>query len=143
VDAKTRALSMVPLFAACGSGELDAIARLADEIDIPAGEELTHEGRSGREFFVILDGSVRVEREGNVIRTLGPGEFFGEIALIDGGPRTATVTTETPVRALVLAHHDFRTLINDNPAVARTVLLALAARVRDHEAGPTLGGLAS
>jgi CRP/FNR family transcriptional regulator, cyclic AMP receptor protein len=130
VDAKQRTLAQVPLFAGLRGREIEELGRLADEVEIRAGTELTREGRSGDEFFVLLEGSVRVERDGGRIATLGPGDFLGEIALIDGGPRSATAVAEGPVRALVLGHREFDTLMDDFPGVARAVLLAFAQRVR-------------
>ena len=137
MDAKLRALAAVPLFAGLGGHQLEAVGRLADEIDLPEGSELTRQGKSAHEFFVLLDGTVRVERDGKAVRHLGAGDFLGEIALVDGGPRTATVVAATPVRALVIGHREFNTLLEDYPEISRIVLRALANRVRniapDHE----------
>ena len=84
------------MFAGVGNRDLTEIEQLVDEVDVPAGAELTREGARGQEFFILVDGSVRVERDGRRVNTLGPGDFLGEIALIDGKPRIATVTTEQP-----------------------------------------------
>jgi CRP-like cAMP-binding protein len=130
-DEKLELLRRVPLLAACDKRGLQEVGRLADGIDVPAGKTLMREGESGSEFFVIVDGTVRVDRGGQRIRTLGPGDFFGEIALVDRGPRTATVTTETPAKMLVLAHREFHSLMDRHPGIQKSVLTALAKRVRN------------
>ena len=133
MDQKLQLLRQVPLFAGLGGREIQEIGRLVDEIDLPAGKELTREGRTAEEFFVILDGSVRIDRGGAQIRKLGTGDFLGEIALVDGGPRTATATAETPVRVLVIAHREFHSLMDRFPSIQASVLRALAERVRQME----------
>jgi len=133
MDEKQRMLSRVPLFARCGGRSLEEIGKLADEIDVKDGTELMHEGRPGGEFFVIVDGRVRIERGGKVIATLGQGDFLGEIALIDGGPRTATAVADGPARLLVVAHREFHTLMADYPDIRLEILQALAERVRKLE----------
>jgi CRP/FNR family cyclic AMP-dependent transcriptional regulator len=130
MDDKARMLSRVPLFERLNGRALSHVERLVDEIDMPAGKALTREGLSGREFFIILDGNVSVSRGGETVATLGPGDFFGEIALLDGGPRTATATTSTPCRLLVLAHREFDSLLAEHVEVRAAVLEALAQRVR-------------
>src|SRR5688572_7820384 len=104
MDQKLELLRRVPLFAGLEQDELEAIGQIAEEMDAPAGEELTHEGRHEGYFFVIVSGTVRVERRGKAVNTLHDGEFLGEISLLDGGPRTATATTETPSTLLVMTH---------------------------------------
>jgi CRP/FNR family transcriptional regulator, cyclic AMP receptor protein len=132
-DQKLRLLRGVPLFANCSKASLGQIARLADEVELPAGRVLTQQGRIGNEFFVIVEGKVRVERDGRRIQTEGPGDFLGEIALIDHRPRTATATCETPCRLLVLAHREFHALLAVSPAISNAVLKALAQRLRGLE----------
>ena len=127
-DVKTRLISGVPLFAQCSKGELQEIAAIADEIDIAEGKELTTEGSPGREFFVIIDGTASVAQEGDQINDLGPGDFFGEVALVKDTPRTATVTATSPVRALVVTRQNFKRLIERQPDIERTVLKALVDR---------------
>lgn len=135
MDNKLELLSRVPLFSRCRGNALEELGRLADEIDVPAGATLTQEGKSGAEFFVLVDGRVRVEREGKVVGRLEPGDFFGEIALIDGGPRSATVVAEMPAKLLVIAHREFHTLLADFPGIRQAVFEALAQRVRNLEPG--------
>ena len=133
VDKKIELLAAVPLFARLDRDGLRQLAQLADEIDLPAGKELTHQGASAHEFFLILDGTVRVERDGETIQTLNEGDFLGEIGLVDKRPRTATVVAETPVRVFVLGHREFNTLMNNFPDIRSAVLEALAERVRSSE----------
>jgi CRP/FNR family transcriptional regulator, cyclic AMP receptor protein len=137
VDEKLKLLKGVPLFSRLGGHALEEVGRLAEEIDLPAGRELMRQGSPGSEFFVIVTGTVRIDQDGSTIRTLGPGDFLGEIALIDGGPRTATATAESAVRVLVLGRREFNTLIADFPEIRLAVLEALAHRVRRHEPDAT------
>jgi CRP/FNR family transcriptional regulator, cyclic AMP receptor protein len=127
-DVKTKLISGVPLFAQCSKAELQEIAAIADEIDIDEGKELTREGSPGREFFVIIEGTASVAQDGEQINDLGPGDFFGEVALVKDTPRTATVTATSPVRALVVTAQNFRRLIEHQPNIERTVLKALVDR---------------
>lgn len=126
---KIDAIKKVPLFGHCTKDELAAVARLADEIDLPEGKVLTKQGERGHEFLVLLEGSAEVVRDGEKIAELGAGDFFGEISLISHIPRTATVTATTPIRALVVADHDFRTLLDGSPNISLKVLQALAERL--------------
>lgn len=132
-DQKLQLLKGVPLFANCSKTSLGQIARLVDEVQLPAGRVLMQQGRVGNEFFVIVEGKVRIERDGRRIDTEGPGDFLGEIALVDHRPRTATAICETPCRFLVLAHREFHTLLADSPPIANAVLKALAERLRNLE----------
>jgi CRP-like cAMP-binding protein len=122
-------LGQVPLFAGCSREDLETVARLADEVDVPAGHALTREGASGREFVVLLDGAAVVERGGEALATLGPGDFLGEIALLMRAPRTATVTTTAPSRLLVLTDRAFRELTDRIPAMAARAWSATAERL--------------
>jgi CRP/FNR family cyclic AMP-dependent transcriptional regulator len=119
----------VPLFARCSRAELKEIALLADEIDLHEGKEMTREGAPGREFFVLLDGTADVKKNRRRVNTLGPGDFFGEIALVSREPRTATVIATSPVRALVITDRSFRRLLDDAPRVQTKVMEALAERL--------------
>jgi CRP-like cAMP-binding protein len=128
-DSKVAAIARVPLFSRLSKGELARIAQLADEVDLPEGKTLTKEGTRGREFFVLLEGSAEVQRKGQRIATMHGGDFFGEIALVTDVPRTATVTTNSPVRALVITDRDFRNLLHESPAIQGKVLEAIASRL--------------
>jgi len=119
----------VPLFARCSKPELKEIAMLADEIDLRAGKELTRQGALGREFFVLLEGTADVKKDNRKVNTLGPGDFFGEIALVSREPRTATVIATSPVRALVITDRSFRRLLDDAPQVQTKVMEAMAQRL--------------
>jgi CRP-like cAMP-binding protein len=128
MNAKMELLSRVPLFQGLSKRQLQQVATLADEIDLPADRELTHEGASGKEFLVLVDGVADVTRNGELINTLGPGDFLGEISLVTGWPRTATVTTRTPSRVLVLSAPGFRALLHRMPRIQSKVLDALVLR---------------
>jgi CRP-like cAMP-binding protein len=126
---KVEALRRVPLFEHCSTRELSKIAKTVDEIDLPEGRTLTHEGMYGREFVVLAEGIADVEHDGEIVNTLGPGDFFGEISLVTGIPRTATVSTRSPARLLVLNAQSFRSLLARAPMVRRRVLSAAALRL--------------
>jgi CRP/FNR family cyclic AMP-dependent transcriptional regulator len=128
-DAKIELLKTVPLFEDCSKSELAQIASLADELDLPGERELTHEGSTGKEFVILVDGEADIMRDGNLIAGLGAGDFVGEIALVTGQPRTATVRTRGPSRVLVIGAPAFRGLMRDVPAIQTRVLMALAARL--------------
>jgi len=128
-DQKLELLKHVPLLEGLSSKDLVEVGQLADEVDVPDGQVLCREGAPGSEFFVIVDGSVRIDQGGKAIATLGPGEFLGEIALIDDRPRTATATSVGPTSLLVLTRGGFRTLMMDFPAIEHTVMKALVDRI--------------
>jgi len=124
-------LKAVPLFAACSRKELQRIARASDETTIAAGTEFVRQGEIGREAFVIVQGQARVDRNGKKVATLGPGACIGELALLDKGPRTATVRAETPLTVLVLGPREFSGLLDEVPGLSHKLLTALASRVRE------------
>ena len=132
-NAKIELLKRVPLFAACSKRELAEIALLADELNLPAARDLTREGASGQEFLILVEGEADVLRKGRLVAGLGPGDFLGEIALVTGAPRTATVKTRGPSRILVLTASGFRTLMHDIPSIEDKVLAALRARIPDDD----------
>jgi CRP/FNR family cyclic AMP-dependent transcriptional regulator len=132
-DPKLKRLSQVQLFSACSKRDLSRIAALADEIDVPAGRVLMRQGDLGREAFVIANGRARATIRGKRSAKLGPGECFGEMALLHQAPRSATVTAETDMRLLVLGTRQFSALIEDVPVVGRRVLAAVAERLREAE----------
>ena len=128
-DQKTELIRQVPLFSRCSRAELKEIAKLADEIDLRQGKEMTREGAPGREFFVLLEGTADVRKKGRKINTLGAGDFFGEISLVSRQPRTATVTATSPVRALVVTDYSFRHLLDESPQIKTKVMEAMAERL--------------
>jgi CRP/FNR family transcriptional regulator, cyclic AMP receptor protein len=132
-DQKLELLKRTPLLEGLGRKEIEAVGMLVDEVDVPAGHVLMREGDVGREFFVLVDGSVGIDRGGTRVRTMKPGDFFGEIALLDEGPRTATATAEGPSTLLVLGHREFHSLMDQFPAIRTCVLEALASRIRNLE----------
>jgi CRP-like cAMP-binding protein len=133
-DAKLELLSSVPLFSTCSKRDLGRIAALADEIDVPEGRVLTRQGEPGWECFVIVEGRAKATMRGSGTASLGPGEVVGEMALLDQGPRSATVTASTDMHLLVLTSRSFSALINQVPLVARRIMAGLAGRVRAAEA---------
>jgi CRP/FNR family transcriptional regulator, cyclic AMP receptor protein len=137
-DTKVEALKRAPLFEGLSRKELVQLARVSEDVEVPPGKVLCKEGQLGREFFVIVDGECEVTRDGKRVATRTGGEFFGEIALLEDIPRTATVTAETPLRFFVLTRKDFRHLVNENRNVERKVLRALARRVVELSGDPTL-----
>ena len=128
-NAKVELLHAVPLFANCSKAELDRIASLADELDLADGATLIREGERGREFLVIVNGTVSVTKRGKKVRDLGSGDFIGEISLISDVPRTATVTATSTVRLLVVTDRAFRGLIEEMPSIATKVLQSLGERL--------------
>jgi CRP-like cAMP-binding protein len=128
-DEKAELIKKVPLFAHCSRKDLASVAAIADEVDLPAGQELTREGDLGREFFVLVDGTADVTKDGTKVNALGPGDFFGEIALVAQMPRTATVVTTSPVHALVMRDLEFRGMLKRQPEIQLKILEALAERL--------------
>jgi CRP/FNR family cyclic AMP-dependent transcriptional regulator len=130
-DAKLDHLANTWLFSNCSGRELRLVARASDEITVPAGKVLCEEGRPGREFFVILSGRAAVRRHGRKVATLGPGDYFGELALLDRLPRSATVVAETDMDLLVLSQSAFNGVIDSVPQIARKLMAAMAGRLRE------------
>ena len=128
-DAKIKLLKTVPLFAGCSKTELRELAMIADEIDLRDGHVLTREGRPGREFFVLIDGTAQVTRKDEKIADLGSGDWFGEIALITDAPRTATVTATSPVDVLVITDRSFHRVVETMPSIALKVLAVVGERL--------------
>ena len=124
-------LAQVPLFASLGKKQLRLISNLATEIDVGDGRVLTREGEQGNEFIVILDGEAQVLVDGDVVATLGAGDFFGEIALMANRPRTATVVAKTPMRLEVVHRREFQMLLRDNPEIACELLGVATDRLAD------------
>jgi CRP/FNR family transcriptional regulator, cyclic AMP receptor protein len=124
-------LAGVALFRGATDKELAEISKVTTEMAIASGATLVEQGREAREAFVILDGHAEVTVDGNVVATMGPGECVGEIALLDKGPRSATVTALEPLKVLVLDPREFSSLLVNVPSIAVKVASALAARVRE------------
>jgi CRP-like cAMP-binding protein len=131
MEDKLELLRRVPLFAKCDAADLAEIAKITEEIQTRERTVITHEGRQEGHFFIVLSGSVRISREGRTINLLGPGDFLGEIALLDGGPRTATATTEEPTTLLAIRNAAFHELLDRSPSVLTGVLTAAGARMRE------------
>ena len=129
MDQKLELLAKVPLLAGLHRKDLEQVGRICDEVDTPAGRVVAREGEYASEFFVIVDGQVAVTRDGQHLRDLGPGDFFGELALLAKIPRTATVSCTSACRFLVLGTREFNSLIADHPSIQAAVLHAVAQRV--------------
>lgn len=127
---RLKLLSEVPLFEGLSKKELRAIVQAAKEVSHREGAVLAREGDSGVGFFLIMDGTAKVSVRGRPRNTMGPGDFFGEISLIDQGPRTATVTAETPITTLGITAWVFKRLIEQNPSIASKMLKVMAQRLR-------------
>jgi CRP/FNR family transcriptional regulator, cyclic AMP receptor protein len=137
-DTKVQALKRVPLFEGLSKKELTELARVTEDLEVPAGEVLCKEGDTGQEFFVIVDGQTDITSKGKPVAARGGGDFVGEIALLEDTKRTATVTARTPLRVFVLTRQDFRHLVNSHPNVEQKVMRALAHRVVELSADPTV-----
>ena len=123
-------LAQVPLFSACSRKDLQLVAKRAEDVKVDAGKELVSEGSAGTEFFVIIDGTAIVSRHGQKVAELGPGNFFGDLALLDKAPRNATVKAASPMELVVLGQREFAGLIDDVPEFAHKLLAGLARRLR-------------
>jgi CRP/FNR family transcriptional regulator, cyclic AMP receptor protein len=134
MDDKIKALSTVGLFSGCSKKELQSVARLCTLLSMEEGFVLTTEGTLGRECFVIADGKARVTIGGKKVGEVGGGECVGEMALLDGGPRTATVTAESPMNTYALSVPEFWSLLDVNPTILRKIATSLAQRLRALEA---------
>lgn len=126
-------IAEVPMFSGLSDRELRTLAQRAEQVSVPKGAAVVTEGEIGREFFVLLSGGAKVTRNGRTLRKLGPGDSFGELALIAGTPRGATVTTTEPSEIMVLLRRDFLVLLDEFPRMTRKILTALAAWVAARE----------
>ncbi len=129
-DRRTELLGNCRLFTGLPTEQLRAIAGSAQEVEFAAGRVIARQGEVGTGFFVVVDGTVRVVRDGELLATLGPGEFFGELSILDGQPRIAQVVAEEPTRCLALASWDFERVLLENPPLALGILRGLAGRLR-------------
>jgi CRP-like cAMP-binding protein len=130
-DPKLELLAHVKMFSALNKKELGLISKASDVVTTKAGTEIVTEGSLGHEFYLILTGEATVRRKGRKIATLGPGSYFGEMALLDRGPRSATVVAETEVELVVISQREFMAVLDQVPAVAHKLLVSMAARLRD------------
>ena len=130
-DLKLDHLARVPLFSALSKKELQTIGRASDEIEVAKGKVLCEEGKPGHEFFLILDGEAAVKRGKKTIATLDAGRYFGELSLLDRGPRSATVVADSPMTLLVLGQREFSGILDQLPGVSRKLLCSMAERLRD------------
>jgi len=124
-------LAQVPMFSACSKKDLQMIAKASDEVQVASGKTLVEEGQPGHEFFLIVGGTATVLRNGRKIATLGPGQYFGEMALLDRGPRSATVRADSDMTVLVLGQREFSGVVDEVPGLARKLLQYMATRLRD------------
>jgi CRP-like cAMP-binding protein len=127
-------LKTIWLFSSCTASELRKIRSSLDEVEVPADKVLVEEGRIGMEFFIIVSGVAAVTREGKKVATLGPGGHFGELALLDRRPRSASVVSETEMDLLVLSQRQFNSLLTSVPTISRKMLAAMANRLREADA---------
>lgn len=127
-------LKSIWLFSACTNSELRRIRSSLDEVQVPKGKVMVEEGRIGLEFFLIVEGRAVVTRRGRKVATLGPGDHFGELALLDRHPRSASVTSETDMDLLVLSQRQFNSLLESVPTISRKLLAAMASRLREADA---------
>ena len=124
-------LAEVPLFSACSRKDLQKIARASDEVLVKVGRVLVDQGRPGHEFFLILSGTASVRRNNRKVAELVPGQYFGELSLLDRGPRTATVVADTEMKVLVLGQREFLGVLDDVPGLAYKILRIMAHRLRE------------
>jgi CRP/FNR family transcriptional regulator, cyclic AMP receptor protein len=129
-DPKLDRLARVPLFKDLSKRDLQFLASRVDEVSLKPGQTVIREGQPTDAFFIVVTGNVNVTRQGKPAARLGPGEFFGEIGMLDQGPATATVVTDGPVEAMVLSHAQFRDAIKGNESLALQVIAAMAQRLR-------------
>jgi voltage-gated potassium channel len=127
----------IPLFANVPRKRIEALVTATDELQVKAGRTIVRQGQFGRELYVIVEGKASVTQNGRKLTDLGPGDFFGEMALLSRAPRSATVTVETDSRLLVLGPQRFRTIMEEQPEIARAVMSAMAERLRNSESLPT------
>jgi len=124
-------LSKIWLFSTSSAKDLRTIRKALEEVAVPPGRILCEQGTIGREFFLIVKGEASVKRNGRKVAILGPGQYFGELALLDRRPRSATITSETEMKLLVLGQRQFNGVLDSVPALSRKMLAAMATRLRE------------
>jgi CRP-like cAMP-binding protein len=130
-DSKLDLLAQVRMFSSLNKKELRQIARVAEQVKVSAGTEIVREGTPGHEFYLVVSGRAAVRRNGRKVATLGPGSYFGEMALLDRGPRSATVVADTDMELVLLGQREFMGVLDDVPALSHKLLVSMAARLRD------------
>lgn len=130
-------LANVPFFASLSKKDLQRLAKVSTEASVAAGRTLVEQGRTGHEFFLILEGNAVVRRNNRKITELGPGQYFGELAILDRGPRSATVVANTDMRVLVLGQREFVGVLDSIPGMALKILKAMAQRLREADTKAT------
>jgi CRP/FNR family transcriptional regulator, cyclic AMP receptor protein len=126
-------LSKIWLFSTSSAKDLRTIRKALEEVMVPAGRMLTEQGTIGREFFLIVEGQASVKRNNRKVATLGPGQYFGELALLDRRPRSASVISDTEMELLVLGQRQFNAVLDSVPALSRKLLAATATRLRESD----------
>jgi CRP-like cAMP-binding protein len=129
-DPKLEHLANVRMFSSLNKKELTLISKAADVVNVAAGKEIVTEGTPGHEFYLILNGTAVVKRGGRKVATLGPGDYFGELALLDRGPRSATIVADTPMELVIIGQREFLGVLDQVPAVSLKLLVSMAARLR-------------
>jgi CRP/FNR family transcriptional regulator, cyclic AMP receptor protein len=130
-DRKLEHLANVRMFSALSKKELNMVSRAADVVTVKPGTELVTEGSTGHEFFLILSGGATVRRGGRKVATLGPGDYFGELALLDRGPRSATIIAEDELEVAVIGQREFMAVLDQVPALSHKLLVTMAHRLRE------------
>jgi CRP-like cAMP-binding protein len=130
-DLYIQRLKAVPLFSALAKRELDMLVKQADHLRYSARHEVVKEGAEGEEFWLVIEGTLEVHRGGRTVDEIGPGDYFGELAVIDPGPRDATVVSTSPVELMVIGRRRFWRTLEDSPALMRKVIVGLARRLRE------------
>jgi CRP-like cAMP-binding protein len=133
-DPKLEHLAQVQLFSSLNKRELRLIGKAADIVDLKGGTEIVREGAIGHEFYLVLSGEATVRRNGRKVATLGPGRYFGELALLDRGPRSATVVANTDMQLVVISQREFMSVLDKVPTVSEKLLSSMAARLREADA---------
>jgi CRP-like cAMP-binding protein len=136
-DSKITLLKGSPLFEGLTRKQLAQVARLTDDLEVPAGTVLVQEGSRGQEFFIIIDGKAKVTRDGKNVTTFSDGDFFGEIALLEPVKRTATVTAATPLRFFVVSQQAFAGVLHTDPEIERKILRTVVRRLASLSGDPT------
>lgn len=129
-DSHLDKLAEVPLFSACSRKDLQRIAKASDEVEVKAGRTLVDQGKTGHEFFLILEGTATVRANNRKLATLGTGDYFGELSLLSREPRDASVTADTDMKLLILGQREFTGLLDSIPGLASKILSIMARRLR-------------